>query len=184
MTGIVLIGGRSRRFGTDKVVAPVREKILIQHVIDTIEPIFGEIILIGHKRRELRNFTIIEDIMPGRGPLGGIYTGLSVCRSDHAFFFAADMPHLEAGLIQYMISQAGDHDIVIPVWSQGREPLHAIYHRRNLPAVKKLLDEDQLKIFNLLQSADTLYIPEETIRLYTDPGIAFSNINTMHDLLQ
>ncbi len=165
-------------------MTPVREKILIQHVIDTIEPLFEEIILIGHRRKELKNFKIIEDIMPGLGPLGGIYTGLSVSRSEHAFFFAADMPHLDTGLINFMISQADDHDIIIPVWSQGREPLHAIYHRRNLPAVKKLLEENQLKIFNLLQSADTRYITEETICQYTDPAVAFSNINTVHDLPQ
>lgn len=68
MTGIVLIGGRSRRFGTDKVMARMGEKKLIERVTDIIAPLFSEIILIGHVREGLEGFHIVEDLTPGRGP--------------------------------------------------------------------------------------------------------------------
>ncbi|HHO75655.1 MAG TPA: molybdenum cofactor guanylyltransferase [Deltaproteobacteria bacterium] len=182
MTGIVLIGGRSTRFGRDKVVAPVGDKLLIEHVIEVIEPLFEDILLIGHKRDDLRGFNIIEDLRPGCGPLGGIYTALSTVKTRQIFVFAADMPNLNEQFISHMISISDDHDIVIPVWSQGREPLHAIYHKRILPVVKALLDEDLFKIFNLLNRVDTSTITEEVIREFGLPEKMFANINTLHDI--
>jgi molybdenum cofactor guanylyltransferase len=184
MTGIVLIGGKSERFGSDKVFSQFKGKPLIAHVVDTIQPLFHEIILIGHKRKGLENFRVAEDIRPGCGPLGGIYTALMSTDAEHCFVCATDMPNLNAGLISYMISQADDHDIIMPMWSKGREPLHAIYRRSLISSIATLLDHNILRIFSLIEKADTLFIPEETIRLYGDPAVLFSNINTQHDMLR
>jgi molybdopterin-guanine dinucleotide biosynthesis protein A len=181
MTGIVLIGGKSRRFGSDKVVSPFRGKHLVEHVVDLITPLFEDVILIGTKRPELEEFHVEEDVFPGRGPLGGIYTALTMASTDQCFVFAADMPNLNREFIAHMISTADDHDVIMPLWSKGREPLHAVYHRRILPILKDLLDKGRLKIFDLITSVDTLAIPEETIRIYQDPEIIFSNINTLLD---
>ncbi len=182
MTGIVLIGGRSRRFGTDKVMAPMGEKILFERVTDIIAPLFSEVVLVGHAREGLEDFHIVEDLTPGQGPLGGIRTALSVSNTPHCFVFAADMPNLSKEFIEYMISVTDDHDAVVPVWSKGREPLHAIYHRRILPKAEELLDKQVFRIFNLLSAIDTLIVEEETIRRFTDPAITFANINTIEDL--
>ncbi len=182
MTGIVLIGGRSRRFGTDKVMARMGEKKLIERVTDIIAPLFSEIILIGHVREGLEGFHIVEDLTPGQGPMGGIRTALSVSKTPHCFVFAADMPNLSRAFIEYMISVADDHDAVVPIWSKGREPLHAVYHRRILPKIEELLGRQVFRIFDLLSAIDTLIVEEETIRRFTDPALTFANINTMEDL--
>jgi molybdopterin-guanine dinucleotide biosynthesis protein A len=94
------------------------------------------------------------------------------------------MPNLNAGLISHMISRADDHDIVMPMWSKGREPLHALYRRSVIPSIASLLDQNILRIFSLIELSDTLFIPEETIRMYGDPAVLFSNINTQHDMLR
>jgi molybdopterin-guanine dinucleotide biosynthesis protein A len=182
MTGVVLIGGKSERYGSDKVLSQFKDKPLIEHVVDTIQPLFDEIILIGHKRKGLENFRVVEDIRPGCGPLGGIYTALSATDAEYCFVCATDMPNLNAGLITHMISQADDHDIVMPMWSKGREPLHALYRRSVIPYAASLLDHSIFRIFSLIETADTLFIPEETIRMYGDPAVLFSNINTQHDM--
>jgi molybdopterin-guanine dinucleotide biosynthesis protein A len=181
MTGIVLIGGRSTRFGSDKVLSRFRDKNLVEHVVARITPLFSEVVLVGHRREGLEAFRVEEDILPGQGPLGGIYTALTVSTTPRCFVFGADMPNVDQGFIRYMMDAARDHDIVIPLWSKGREPLHAIYHKRILPAVKGLLDRKAHKIFDLLQAVDTLVIPEEDIRRHGDPEIIFSNINTTLD---
>ncbi|MFA5652654.1 MAG: molybdenum cofactor guanylyltransferase [Desulfomonilia bacterium] len=182
MTGIVLIGGRSRRFGTDKVMARMGGKNLIERVTDIIAPLFSEVILVGHVREGLQGFHIVEDLTPGQGPMGGIRTALSVSKTPHCFVFAADMPNLSRAFIEYMISVTDDHDAVVPIWSKGREPLHAVYHRRILPKVEELLDRQVFRIFDLLSAIDTLIVEEETIRRFTDPALTFANINTMEDL--
>jgi molybdenum cofactor guanylyltransferase len=182
MTGVVLIGGKSERYGSDKVLSQFKGKQLIEHVVETIQPLFDEIILIGHKRKGLENFRVVEDIRPGCGPLGGIYTALMSTDAEYCFVCATDMPNLNAGLISYMISRAEGHDIVMPMWSKGREPLHAIYRRSVIPYAASLLDQKILRIFTLIDQVDTLFIPEETISMYGDPFVLFSNINTQHDM--
>ncbi|HQG31417.1 MAG TPA: molybdenum cofactor guanylyltransferase [Deltaproteobacteria bacterium] len=182
MTGFVLIGGRSRRFGKDKVTTQLGGRTLVEHVTDVISPLFDEVILIGHKRDRLGPFTVVEDILPARGPLGGIYTALSVSPPPSCFVFAADMPNLNRDFIRYMISVSDDHDVVIPLWSRGREPLHAIYNRRLLPLVGSLLERKVLRIFDVLKNADTFAVPEETIRTFGDPESMFANVNTVNDM--
>lgn len=183
MTGVVLIGGRSRRFGSDKVLSGFKGKPLIRHVVETISPLFDETILVGHRRKGLDDYRVVEDIRPGCGPLGGIYTALTAATSDYCFVCAADMLGLNQDFISYMIAQADAHDIVMPMWSKGREPLHAIYRRTLIPHAATLLEQEDFKVYSLIQKADTLIIPEETIRAYGDPEVLFSNVNTMGDLL-
>jgi molybdopterin-guanine dinucleotide biosynthesis protein A len=184
MTGVVLIGGKSQRYGSDKVLSQFKGQPLIRHVVDTIQPLFDEIILIGHKRKGLENFRVVEDIRPGCGPLGGIYTALNAAVTEYCFVCATDMPNLNAGLISHMISRTDGHDIVMPMWSKGREPLHAIYRRSLTSPIASLLDHNILRIFSLIEQADTLFIPEETIKIYGDPAVLFSNINTQHDMVR
>ncbi|MDT8271675.1 MAG: molybdenum cofactor guanylyltransferase [Desulfomonilia bacterium] len=182
MTGIVLIGGKSQRFGSDKVVTPVGEKLLVEHVIDVIAPLFDEILLVGHPREPLSGHRIVEDLIPGSGPLGGIFTALTHARGPQCFLFAADMPNLNQAFISYMIRRAEDYDIVVPMWSKGREPLHAIYHSRLTGRIERLLKSGERKIYPLLKEAHTLVLDEEIIRTFGRPEEMFANINTQHDL--
>ena len=182
MTGIVLIGGKSKRFGRDKVLITMGHKTLIKHVVDLINPLFDEIILVGHRRKGLEKYRVVEDIRPGCGPLCGIYTALNVTKGDSCFVFAADMPNLNRDFITFMISQLDGHDVVMPIWSKGREPLHAIYHKRILPATTSLIEQNDFRIFSLVDKVDTLFIPEDVIRSFGDPLKMFSNINTPYDL--
>jgi molybdopterin-guanine dinucleotide biosynthesis protein A len=181
MTGIVLIGGESRRFGQDKVIARIGEKRLIELVLGVIQPLFAEIILIGHKREGFEELEIVEDLIPGCGPMGGIYTALCVADSPSCFVFAADMPNLNAGLIQYMLSLAQDYDVIIPAWSKGIEPLHAIYRKNILPVLALHIRRRWLKIERFLAQVSVQRVDEETITAYGWPEVIFANINTPHD---
>lgn len=181
MTGAVLIGGKSRRFGRDKVVARVRDKPLIEHVIAVIAPLFEELVFIGHKRDDLQNLRIIEDIVPGCGPMGGIYTALSMAQTEACFIFAADMPNLNPDLIRAMIARFAGQDVLIPAWSKGIEPLHAIYNRRILPLLPPQLEKGWLKIERFLEQLSVERLDEEFLRRFGDPAVMFANINTPHD---
>jgi len=182
MTGGVLVGGKSRRFGRDKVLSEFKGTPLLDHVVGVLRPHFDDVILVGHRRKGLQRHRGLEDIRPGCGPLGGIYTALHATSAEHCFVCAADMPHMNPGFISHMTSLADDHDIILPVWSKGREPLHAVYRRTVLPLVEELLAKGCFKIFSLVEQVDTLFIPEDAIRRYGDPAVMFSNINTLHDM--
>ncbi len=185
MTGAILIGGESRRLGTDKVVLRVGDDIMVNRVLKVIQPLFEHVVMVGHPRKELKTYSVIEDLFKSCGPLGGIYTALSMAKTDYVFAFAADMPHVNANLVKYMISIAmsqDTRDIIVPEWSKGIEPLCAIYHKRLAPLMKSSIDKNCLKIGTIIEHASVLKISEQKIREFGDPEIIFTNINTTSDI--
>lgn len=182
MTAAILIGGASKRLGTDKVVLRLGDDIMVNKVLKVIQPLFEHVIMVGHPRKELRTYRIMEDLFKSCGPLGGIYTALSLSESDYVFVFAADMPYVDTGLVGYMISIANGPDIIIPEWTKGLEPLHAIYHKRLIPLIKSSIDKNCLKIATIVEHASVFKVPEEKIREFGDPDIIFTNINTTSDI--
>ena len=186
VTGIVLIGGRSKRFGKDKIFAPINGEPITKKVIDVIQGVFEEVILIGQQRDGLNTLEVkvIADIIPNCGPLGGIYTALKAAKNNYIFVFAADMPFLDIKFIKYMVSLAGKHDIIMPVWNKGIEPLHAIYNKGLIPIIASLLDRKLLKIAKLIDREDVsvLKVAEDQIRASGEPERMFLNINTPADL--
>ena len=92
------------------------------------------------------------------------------------------MPYVDTGLVGYMISIANGPDIIIPEWTKGLEPLHAIYHKRLIPLIKSSIDKNCLKIATIVEHASVFKVPEEKIREFGDPDIIFTNINTTSDI--
>ncbi len=87
---------------------------------------------------------LVEDIIPGQGPLGGIYTGLSVCSSEQAFFFAADMPRIDSALVRFMIHRlkaTTSHPCLVT----GERTPHPFITRGSCRRVKRLLEKDRLR---------------------------------------
>ena len=70
---------------------------------------------------------IVEDRYPGKGSLGGIYTGLAAASNPWIFVVACDMPFLDTNLIEHMLSLRARHDVVVPVVEGHPEPTHAAY---------------------------------------------------------
>ncbi|MBW2672997.1 MAG: hypothetical protein JRD89_06200, partial [Deltaproteobacteria bacterium] len=75
-----------------------------------------------------------------------------------------------------------NYDIVVPVEPEGFQPLHAIYSRRCMPAMKKCIDEDRLKISGFYEKARVLEIPPEVVAPFDPEGKIFFNINSLDDL--
>ncbi len=182
ITAGVLIGGKSRRFGRDKVVEPLGGVMLVERVVSVLKPLFQEIILIGHQRQKIAGYKTVPDIIPDCGPLGGIYTALETSKNPYCFIFAADMPNLNTGLIRYMAGLKEKADIVIPKVPKGIEPLHAVYSRTAIPVIKDMLAKRSLKILNLIEKMKIEYVEYQSIKYFGDPLRIFSNINSLSDI--
>jgi molybdopterin-guanine dinucleotide biosynthesis protein A len=125
---------------------------------------------------------VVTDIYKGKGSLGGIYTGLFYASNEYSFVAACDMPSLNTDFILYLIDQTGKYDIIVPELSEGFQSLHAIYSRRCLPAINKMLLADKLKITGFFKEMRMLRITEEKIKPFNKDGRLFLNINTPEDL--
>jgi molybdopterin-guanine dinucleotide biosynthesis protein A len=146
---------------------------------------FSEIIIVTNDPLAYIEFTdaeIVTDIYKGKGPLGGIYTGLFYSKNDYSFISACDMPYLNKDFIGYLTAYTGKHDIIVPELSDGFQPLYAIYSQNCLSHIKKLLIADKLKITSFYKEVRMLSIPEEKIKPFNKDGRLFLNINTPEDI--
>jgi molybdopterin-guanine dinucleotide biosynthesis protein A len=159
---------------------------LFERVYRVLNPIFNEIIVVANNPRMFRSYHVstVPDVIPGRGALGGLYTGLRQASSDHCFCFAADMPFLNARFIRYMIEKSDEGDVIIPRTPDGLQPLHAIYSKACMRPIEHLLSRGTLKIIDFFAQVTVIYISEREILEYDPMLTSFLNVNTEEDLRQ
>ena len=181
ITGIILAGGKSQRMGKEKASLKIGKTYLIEVIAGKIKDFFEEIILIitnDSFKYQFPGVRVVTDVVPGKGPLGGIYTGLLVSQSKYNFICACDMPLLNLNLLKFMVSQINENDAVIPIIKGFDEPLHSIYSKSCLPAIKYQLQTGDLKIKNFFPRIKCKYIPEDKIKKYDPCLLSFINLNT------
>ena len=180
MTGIILSGGKNLRMGSNKAFIEVNGKRLIDRTVGLFKDIFKEVILVTNSPLEYldQDVKIVTDIIKKKGALGGIYTGLFYSTFDYSFVSACDMPFLNRNFIEYMIANIENNDIVVPNTADGLQPLHAIYSSKCLNPIKRLIDNDSLKITGLYKKLKISKIPGDTIKSFDPEGNMFFNVRT------
>jgi len=183
-TGIILAGGKNLRMGQNKAFLEVRGERIIDRTRRIFGELFAEVLLVTNSPGEYLdlNLRTVTDLYPGKGSLGGIYTGLFYASFSRAFVAACDMPFLNRDLISHLVSLSPQYDIVIPRTEDGQQPLHAVYSRRCLPFMEDLLQKGDLKILDFFHRVKKREVPTEEI-LSFDPRLeSFLNLNTPEDL--
>lgn len=184
ISGVILAGGRSRRFGKNKALELLKGKPLIEHVIERMKRLFPRILLSTNspKEYEYLNLETVRDIIKGLGPIGGIYSCLSVIQDPYAFIAACDMPFLKADLIRGMLARRFGFDVVVPRVKGKVEPLHGCYSRRCLGEMKKNIQKKEFQIIRFYEKIRVYYMEEEEIRKFDPDLSSLRNINTLKDL--
>jgi len=185
VSGVILAGGKSSRYGKNKALEKVNGLPLIERVIKLMEPVFKHLILITNSPRKYAylQLPMYEDLIKGLGPIGGIYTGLAVIPDEAGFFVACDMPFLNNRLIRHMIDVRGDFDAVVPRVDWKMEALHALYRRHCISAIKELIDAGEYQIIKFFNMIRVRFVDEEEIRTFDPQLRSFFNINRPEELL-
>ncbi len=187
---IILAGGKSIRFGHDKVLERIGNTSLLEQVITRVNPICKDIIIVTAKERSLAQLAnhpkikIANDIFPGQGSLGGIYTGLVKSESFYNLVVAADMPFLNESLLRYMIKVADGYDFVLPHVNKWYEPLHAIYSKNCISPIETILKQGKKVIVELFNYVKVKFIEVKEINRFDPKHLSFFNINTKEDMEQ
>ena len=110
--GVVLAGGKSRRFGSDKSSVILGDKSLIEHTILKIENNFKEILIITNNENIIfnnNNVFLINDIIKGYlGPLVGVLTAMDWVKKNKKNYnwiatFPCDTPFFDQSVIETII---------------------------------------------------------------------------------
>ena len=184
VTGVVLAGGKSTRYGTNKAFVEIQGIRLVERTIRVMGSVFERLLIVTNTPDEFAylDLPMVEDLIKGFGPLGGIYTGLEAIDDEAGFFVACDMPFLRENFLRHMVSLRGDHDAVVPRVRWMVEPLHALYAKKCLPAIRESIHSREYQILKFFQKIKVRYVEEEEIRR-VDPDLkSFFNINRPEDL--
>jgi molybdopterin-guanine dinucleotide biosynthesis protein A len=185
---IVLAGGKGLRLERDKVLEVIGASNLLQRVVSQLRSFNSVIIVViasGKSVPQLAGypgFKIVTDTYPGKGALGGIYTGLAASNSRYNLVVAGDMPFLNQALLRYMVQVSPGFDLVVPRVGELVEPLHAVYSKSCQAPIERLLNQGELSVRALFGLVKVRYIEGDEIDRFDPKHLSFFNINTEADL--
>ena len=178
VAGIVLAGGASNRMRRDKARLRLGGQSLIERTLGVLGALFDDMLVVADREERfagIGNARVVRDIVPGIGPLGGIYTGLTETDKDAGFVVACDMPLLDPGVMARQIDLwcAAAAEAVVPLLDGRPEPLHSIYAKRCLPAIRKQIDRGDYHVRALFSTVRVCFWRPEPA-----DARAFTNVNT------
>lgn len=185
-TAVILAGGNSTRMGFDKQLLSINNQRLIDIIIDKLQTEFSQIIVVTNRIEYYlkSNYMVIKDKIKGKGPLGGVHSGLVEAQSKFVYFIACDMPNVNIDYIKYMKKKIKQSDVKACITKCGMhiEPFNAFYSRDIISDIEKYLLEGGTSIKPLLRELNIHYIEEDKAREYSPNWGMFLNLNTKEDL--
>jgi molybdopterin-guanine dinucleotide biosynthesis protein A len=185
VTGVIQAGGQGTRMGgVPKGLLALGGRTIIERVLAALAPAVDEVLVVTNSP-ELYAFLgvpMVGDVLPGRGSLGGIYSGLRAAEGAGALTVACDMPFLRSEVVRLVSGRAGAGDVVIPRVGARLETLHALYAKSCLVPMEECLRDGRLKITDFLDRVRVVEVPEHEVARFGDPARIFMNVNTPADL--
>ncbi|MBU5613865.1 molybdenum cofactor guanylyltransferase [Geomonas azotofigens] len=182
ITGVILVGGKSRRMGRDKAFLELGGRTLFERILDAFRANFSRIILAGNEGERFARYRLpfYDDLFPGSA-LGGLYTGLHYAETDTVFVSSCDLPFPCSRVIGHLCSLTGNSDAVVPRLAHGYEPLHAAYSRSCLAPVREMLQAGEYSVLDLYPRIGVRDVPESELEAAGAGLDAFLNVNTPQD---
>jgi len=186
-TAAVLIGGESRRMGRDKADLRWDGFTLVEHVCRRVAPLVKEVLLVVRPQRRQwaedlapAGTRVVTDRAGARGPLAGIGAALSEARCQRVLVVACDMPFLQTDLLGALLDDVSA-DVIVPYTDRGYEPLLAVYDKRCLPVVERVLAEGPSRVPAFFPDVELARWSEERLREYDPQLRSLININRPED---
>lgn len=174
VTGVVLAGGKSSRFGSNKALADYKGQPMLKHICDILSPLCQNIFVSGeYPEYEELGIKTYPDQISDIGPLGGIYSSIQHTTASRLLILTCDMPLVSTRLLRELLDQQ-QSDIVL--FEKDQQPLLFPMLLSNNQKVKDAIDENirtnRYAIRKLLDKIDKHYVSIKE----TDSHL-FSNLN-------
>jgi molybdopterin-guanine dinucleotide biosynthesis protein A len=132
VTGVLLVGGASRRFGSPKALARMDGETLAERAWRTLGEACDERIAVGKAADALPlPFPVLDDGRDVRAPIAGVLAGLRAARHDVCVFLPVDCPRLSAASLRKLAEHA-------PAISPTG-PLPGAFRKDDLPTLESKL---------------------------------------------
>ena len=182
VSGAVLAGGRSSRFGRDKALEVWQEKTLLEHALASLEDCSERFVVGGTSERYgFAGVPVYPDLEPFQGSLYGLARALEIAPSDRVAIMACDMPGMGREFWDFM-ANLEPAQVVIPENADGfLEPLAAIYSKSCLPQIHTALEVNQLRMTGWHDGLEVRVVSWTELEAKFESKL-FLNVNTRVDL--
>jgi molybdopterin-guanine dinucleotide biosynthesis protein A len=183
LTGIILVGGASKRMGRNKAFLKLGGRTLIDIVIERMAQVCAEVLVVAGDAQPYAGLgvPVVVDRFRGVGVLGGLHAGIEAAAHELTLAVGCDMPFLDPDLLRAFASWATGFDVVVLRQGEYVEPLHATYRRTCIPAMETAIRANRRRIISFFPHVRVRYVTPEDV-LSFDPDLrSFRNINTPAD---
>ena len=184
---IVLAGGRSSRFGRDKLAEPIDGRSLLHHALAAVRALTADIVVVAAPGADLvlpNGVTIVHDDTPFEGPLVALDAGLAASRVDRVIVVAGDMPTLVPAVLGRLLAAVGEDAAAAILGGDGPRailPL-ALTVGPAKAAVRRLVDHGERRLGALIDVLNMRVVPSAEWRLDDPDGRTLRDIDTPSDL--
>lgn len=194
ISGCLLAGGKSKRFGTDKALLLLKNQPIIAHLYQLLTSVYQEVFIIANEpsKYQFLGAKVFTDIHQNIGPLGGIHSALTHATNDEVFILSCDLPLITRDFIRFVSDYPIRQPIILPKTAGVIQPLCGIYNKSCLKIIAEMIgleplieDPEKPKQWKyspliLIEKAHTQFIHVETEYSLFDKKI-FLNINHPSD---
>ena len=168
-TGVLLVGGLSRRFGSVKALAPLWDETLAERAWRALGEAFPDRIAVGKEADQLGlPFDVLDDGIGVRAPIAGVVAGLRAVATQVAVFLPVDCPLVTPEALRTLAEACAD--AAVP--ESG--PLPGAYRQTALPVLEARLDAGELSLRDALAELDVGRVELDSALL--------TNVNTQREL--
>lgn len=177
---LVLAGGASRRLGRAKAWLDWDGETLLARVTRRLTPLADHVVVAARPGQRLPHgpWTLVEDALPGAGPLAGLAAGLGrIAEEDRAArvaVAACDYPFADPTLFRALAGH--DAAVVLPRHAGHLHPLQAVWRARLGTACAAALGRGDRRVRSVVDTAGGTVVEAAAIP-GVDPARALLNVN-------
>lgn len=176
----ILAGGKSSRMGRDKALMLLDGKPMISYILDTINGFQVPIKIIANSEDyEKFGYEVVKDIIPEKGPMGGLYTAFHHNNRPYVLLISCDTPFISAEAVERLLNEMGKNLIAVAEIKGKINPLFAVYHQSLVQKISDCIIHDRLKMQDFIFSEN--YHAVNMDDLADQTPFLFFNVNTKTD---
>jgi len=183
-TAAIIAGGLAQRLdGLDKSQLVIDGRRIVDRQLSVLGHVAEHILIVSNDHHRFRSsgLRVCADLIPGAGPLSGLYTALVMSPSARTLVVACDLPFLTASFLRHLAARMGRADAAIPRTEEGLQPLCAVYDRTCAEPIRDRLERGQLRVAGLVDALRVTDIGPAEVALFDPDGTLFFNVNTPND---
>ena len=182
MNAILLAGGKSKRFKSNKALAKYKGEALIKRIAKNLNKHFKNIYIVVDDKDKytfLKEYQLVEDIIPNKGPIGGKNTELKYSNTKYNYLTAVDMPLITGQYLEIVKNWNQGYDALVPKYNRKIEPLAGVYSKSCLEILRKNLENNKLSVIKFIEEINSKKILIKDLLISKD---IFCNVNYKSDL--